>query len=45
MNLKTSDLLLCDDLDYGDWGLFSWHQSYSRIRVQYLPKVQSNAEV
>ena len=24
MNLKTGDLLLCDDLNYGDWGLLSW---------------------
>jgi hypothetical protein len=22
--LKTGDLLLCDDLAYGSWGLFSW---------------------
>jgi hypothetical protein len=22
--LKTGDLLLCDDLQYGSWGLFSW---------------------
>lgn len=22
--LKTGDLLLCDDLEYGSWGLFSW---------------------
>lgn len=22
--LKTGDLLLCDDLAYGDWGMFSW---------------------
>ena len=24
MNLKTGDLILCDDLSYSDWGLFSW---------------------
>ena len=24
MNLKTGDLLLCDNLAYGDWGLLSW---------------------
>ena len=24
MNLKTGDLILCDDLEYGDWGIFSW---------------------
>ena len=24
MNLKTGDLILCDDLEYKDWGLFSW---------------------
>lgn len=24
MNLKTGDLILCDDLGYKDWGLFSW---------------------
>ena len=22
--LKTGDLLLCDDLQYSSWGLFSW---------------------
>ena len=22
--LKTGDLLLCDDLAYGSWGVFSW---------------------
>ena len=22
--LKTGDLLLCDDLAYGSWGIFSW---------------------
>lgn len=24
MNLKTGDIILCDDLSYGDWGLLSW---------------------
>ena len=24
IDVKTGDLLLCDDLDYGSWGLFSW---------------------
>ena len=24
LTLKTGDLLLCDDLAYGSWGLFSW---------------------
>lgn len=24
MNLKTGDLILCDDLSYSNWGLFSW---------------------
>ena len=24
LTLKTGDLLLCDDLQYGSWGLFSW---------------------
>jgi hypothetical protein len=23
-DVKTGDLVLCDDLDYGSWGLFSW---------------------
>ena len=22
--LKTGDILLCDDLEYGSWGIFSW---------------------
>ena len=22
--VKTGDLVLCDDLEYGSWGLFSW---------------------
>jgi hypothetical protein len=24
MNLKTGDIILCDDLEYGDWGILSW---------------------
>ena len=24
MTLKTGDLILCDDLAYGDWGILSW---------------------
>lgn len=24
LDLKTGDLILCDDLEYKDWGLFSW---------------------
>ena len=23
-SLNTGDLILCDDLEYKDWGLFSW---------------------
>jgi hypothetical protein len=24
LKLKTGDLLVCDDLQHDDWGLFSW---------------------
>jgi len=45
MELKTGDLILCDDLEYKNWGLFSWFIKFmSRSDFSHIAMIVKDPE-